>query len=208
MKLPEKLVFATNNAHKLQEARAIIDSMCKATNQRCKVLSLSDINCKDDIAEEAETLEGNALLKSQWVASHYGCDCFADDTGLEVDALGGMPGVHTARYAALADSEAASHDSDANMRLLLKNLENTDNRKAQFRTAIALIINGEEHVFEGKVEGSIARQPSGKEGFGYDPVFIPDGYDICFAEMPPEQKNSLSHRSRALKAMMQFFEEK
>jgi len=205
MKLPEKLVFATNNSHKLSEARAIIGKLCEQKEINCKVLSLYDIDCYGDVAEDADTLEGNALLKARWVAMHYGCDCFADDTGLEVEALGGMPGVHTARFAALEDSSAASHDTSANMRLLLKKLEGKDNRKACFRTAIALIIGGKEYFFSGKVEGKIATEPMGEEGFGYDPVFIPDGFTESFAMMKPEQKNALSHRGRAIAEMMKIF---
>ena len=171
-------------------------------------MSLKQIGCTEDVAEDADTLEGNALLKARWVASHYGCDCFADDTGLEVEALGGEPGVHTARFAARHDSQAASHDSEANMRLLLKLLEGKENRRARFRTAVALIVGGKEYVVEGKVEGTIALAPCGKEGFGYDPVFVPDGFTKTFAEMTSEQKNSLSHRGRAIEAMMQLLENK
>ena len=156
--------------------------------------------------ETADTLEGNALIKARWIAERYGLPCFADDTGLEVDALGGLPGVHTARFAAMDNPEAASHDSTANMRLLLKRLEGKSNRKAAFRTAIALIIDGEEHLFEGRVDGTIAESPCGKEGFGYDPVFIPDGFEESFAQMKTEMKNSLSHRGRALAAMMKNFQ--
>lgn len=206
MRLPEKLVFATNNAHKLEEARAIIGELARATSTECRVMSLAEIGCHDDVEENAATLEGNALIKARWIADRYGLPCFADDTGLEVEALGGLPGVHTARFASMENPEAASHDSQANMRLLLKRLEGVSNRKACFRTAIALIIDGEEHLFDGRVDGTIAESPCGSEGFGYDPVFIPDGYSESFAQMSPAMKNSLSHRGRALAAMMKKFQ--
>ena len=167
MKLPEKIVFATNNAHKLKEVRDILGS-------RCEILSLSDIGCHDDIPETAPTLEGNALIKARWVKEKYGFDCFADDTGLEVNALGGEPGVKSARYAA-SYGESADHDSKANMKLLLKNLDGRNDRTARFRTVIALLIGDEEKCFAGKVEGCITETPSGTDGFGYDPVFRPEG---------------------------------
>lgn len=197
MKLPEKIVFATNNAHKLKEVREILGDYCE-------VLSLSDIDCHDDIPETAPTLEGNALIKARWVKEKYGFDCFADDTGLEVDALGGEPGVMSARYAA-SYGDSSDHDAKANMRLLLKKLGGVADRKARFRTVIALIIGGEEICFEGKVEGCITEVPGGTDGFGYDPIFRPDGHTRTFAEMTSEQKNSLSHRRRALDAMMAYF---
>lgn len=205
MKLPRKLVFATNNAHKLQEARAIIESLRMTIGCECEVLSLNDIDCHDEIPEDAPTLEGNALQKARWVAEKYGCDCFADDTGLEVEALGGLPGVHTARFASLEDNSVESHDSKANMRLLLKKLEGAADRSARFRTAIAIIVDGKEMVVSGEVCGSIATAPMGEAGFGYDPVFIPDGFTKSFAQMPAEQKNSMSHRGRALAAMVALF---
>ena len=199
MKLPEKIVFATNNAHKLKEVREII-------GDRCEILSLSDIDCHDDIPETASTLEGNALIKARWVKEKYGFDCFAADTGLEVDALGGEPGVMSARYAA-AYGESADHDSKANMRLLLKKLEGVSDRSARFRTVIAMLTGGEELCFEGKVEGCITTVAGGSDGFGYDPVFRPLESDLTFAEMSAAQKNSLSHRRRALDAMTAFFDE-
>jgi len=198
MKFPKKIVFATNNAHKLKEVRDIVGS-------RCEVLSLADIDCHDDIAETADTLEGNALIKARWVKRHYGFDCFADDTGLEVDVLNGEPGVKSARYAA-EYCGSSDHDSSANMRLLLARMRGKENRKARFRTAIALIIGNDEHLFEGKVEGRIIESGRGEGGFGYDPVFMPDGYERTFAEMSSEEKNSLSHRGRALALLMDFFE--
>ena len=194
MKLPREIVFATNNAHKLQEVREIVGG-------GCRVLSLADIGCCDDIPETADTLEGNAILKARWVKERYGFDCFADDTGLEVDALDGAPGVKSARYAAESGG-GADHDSTANMRLLLHHMEGKSDRRARFRTVMALITADGEHLYEGKVEGSILEAPRGKEGFGYDPVFVPCGCDRSFAEMSAVEKNSLSHRRRALDAML------
>lgn len=179
------IVFATNNAHKLSELKAIVgDSF--------QILSLAEIGCSDDIPETGSTLEENALLKARWVKERYGYDCFADDTGLEVEALGGAPGVHSARYAG-----GEGHDSQANMKLLLQNMQGITNRKARFRTVIALITEGSERIVEGEVRGSITASPSGSDGFGYDPVFMPEGFDITFAQMDAAQKNSISHRGRA-----------
>lgn len=194
-----KLVFATNNAHKLQEVRQIL-------GERFVVVGLTDIGCHEDIPETAETLEGNALQKARYVKEHYGLDCFADDTGLEVTALGGAPGVHTARYAELA-GEGSTHDTQANMKLLLKNLENNSDRSARFRTVIALIYQGEEYLFEGIVEGTILTERHGDAGFGYDPVFQPKGYDVTFAEMSPADKNAISHRGRATQKLAQFLQD-
>lgn len=191
-----KLVFATNNAHKLQEVRQILGS-------RFEVVGLADIGCTEDIPETAETLEGNALQKAHYVKEHYGLDCFADDTGLEVRALDGAPGVHTARYAELFGT-GDTHDSNANMSLLLHNLENKTDRHARFRTVFALIYQGEEHLFEGIVEGDILRERHGSEGFGYDPVFSPEGRGISFAEMSPDEKNAISHRGRATQKLVEF----
>ena len=193
MKLPKEIVFATNNANKLQEVREIVGS-------DCRVLSLAEIGCHDDIPETADTIEGNALLKARWVKERYGYDCFADDTGLEVDALGGAPGVRSARYA--AQEGGADHDSQANMRLLLRYMEGKTDRRARFRTVMALILDGQEHLYEGKVEGTITEGPRGNDGFGYDPVFLPQGESRTFAEMSADEKNSLSHRRRALDAML------
>lgn len=187
-----KLVFATNNAHKLQEIRAILGS-------GMEVLSLADINCHDDIPETAPTLEGNALIKARWVKERYGFDCFADDTGLEVAALDGAPGVHTARYA-----YPDRHDPEANTQKLLHSLEGRDDRRAQFRTAIALILNGEEHVFEGVVEGFISTEKRGTDGFGYDPVFIPEDTGLTFAELGTDVKNRISHRARAVAKLVEY----
>ena len=184
----KKIVFATNNAHKLEEIRAIL-------GDRLQILGLSEMGCHDDIPETADTLEGNALLKARWVSEHYGVDCFADDTGLEVDALGGRPGVHTARYA-FPDR----HDPEANTLKLLDELKDADTRTARFRTAIAYIDEaGEEHLFEGIVNGSIAEAERGTEGFGYDPVFCPEeGCGKTFAELGVDVKNRISHRARAV----------
>lgn len=191
----EKLVFATNNAHKLSELRQII-------GDRFELLSLSDIDCHDDICETADTLEGNALLKARWVKDRYGYDCFADDTGLEVDALGGRPGVYSARFA------GPGHDSKANMEKLLAMLEGQENRCARFRTVIALIKDGETHMFEGIVDGQITMRPSGSDGFGYDPVFRPEGWNMTFAEAEPDQKNAVSHRGRAVAQLIAYLNEK
>lgn len=188
----KKLVFATNNAHKLDEIRAIL-------GDKIEVLSLKDINCDADIPETADTLEGNAALKAEYIYKNYGLDCFADDTGLEVEALGGAPGVYSARYAG-----GDGHDSEANMRKLLKELDGKQNRKAQFRTAICLIEQSEEHLFEGIVKGSIIEQKRGASGFGYDPVFMPEGYEETFAEMGNAEKNKISHRARAVEKLCEY----
>ena len=191
-----KIVFATNNAHKMQEVRQIL-------GERFEVVGLDDIGCTEDIPETAETLEGNALQKARYVKEHYGLDCFADDTGLEVAALGGAPGVHTARYAELFGN-GITHDSDANMNLLLQKLEKKADRSARFRTVISLIYKGEEHLFEGICEGTILSERHGTEGFGYDPVFQPKGYDRCFAQMKAEEKNAISHRGRATQKLVEW----
>lgn len=190
----ETLVFATNNKHKLEEARQIL-------NGKFVVLSLADIDCHDEIPETADTLTGNALIKARWVKDRYGFDCFADDTGLSVDALGGAPGVYSARYAGL---ECTPSD---NIAKLLSEMEGKSDRKAHFSTVIALILNGEEHIFEGSVDGTIAKLESGDGGFGYDPVFIADETGISFAEMSADEKNAISHRGRAMRKMADFFVE-
>ena len=197
-----KIVFATNNQHKLEEIRQIL-------GEKFEVLSLNDIGCHDDIPEDHDTLQENALQKAQFIAEKYGYDCFADDTGLEVDALGGEPGVHSARYAAIDGDGSESHDSEANMRKLLRKLGNNNNRKARFRTVIALLEtdgNGNRAVkhFEGIVEGHIAHEKSGKEGFGYDPIFVPDGYEQSFAELGADIKNTISHRARAVAKLAEY----
>ncbi len=191
-----KIVFATNNSHKLDELRAI-------TGGRLEIVSLRDIGCNEDIAETSDTLQGNALQKARYVREHYGYDCFADDTGLMVDALGGEPGVYSARYA------GEGHDSKANMAKLLKKMEGVEDRKARFVTVIALIMDGEEHLFSGCVEGEILKEPVGTGGFGYDPVFKPlESEAESFAVMTPEDKNAISHRGRATAALMKFIDEK
>ncbi len=190
-----KIVFVTNNQHKLDEIKNIL-------GQEFNIVSLNDIGCHDDIPETGDTLEENASQKSNYIASRYALNCFADDTGLEVDALGGQPGVHSARYA-----EETDHDSQANMAKLLDKLGNNNNRKARFRTVISLIVHGKEHRFEGIVEGRIAHQPSGVRGFGYDPVFIPDGYDKSFAELGDEVKNQISHRARAVRKLAEHIKQ-
>lgn len=186
------IVFATNNAHKLEEIREIM-------GHTFRILSLADIDCHDDIPETADTLEGNALIKARWVKERYDYDCFADDTGLEVTALGGGPGVHTARYA-----YPDRHDPEANTAKLLDALSREDDRSAQFRTVIALIKDGEEHLFEGIVTGTIATEKRGTEGFGYDPVFIPEDKGLTFAELGAAVKNTLSHRARAVAKLVEF----
>lgn len=190
----KKLVFATNNEHKLSELRQIIGGSFE-------LLSLGDIGCHDDIPETADTLEGNALQKARWIKERYGYDCFADDTGLEVDALGGQPGVYSARFA------GPGHDSKANMAKLLAMLEGEENRRARFRTVIALIKGGETHLFEGIVDGEIMKFPSGSEGFGYDPVFRPEGWEMTFAEATPDEKNAVSHRGRAVAKLIAYLNE-
>ena len=190
--MKKKLVFATNNAHKLEEIKSIL-------GDKVEILSLAEIDCHADIPETADTLEGNARQKAMYVYTHYGMDCFADDTGLEVDALEGAPGVHSARYAS-----EKGHDSQANMEKLLREMEEKNDRKAQFRTIISLIEKGEEKQFEGIVRGEILRERKGNAGFGYDPVFRPEGYDKTFAELGNEIKNKISHRARAVAALCEY----
>ena len=189
-----KLVFATNNRHKLDEVRAIV-------GDKVEILSLNDIDCHYEIPETADTLQGNALIKARYIHEKYGIDCFADDTGLEVEALDGEPGVYSARYA----GEECS--SEANMQKLLHNLTGKSNRNAQFRTVIALIINGEEKLFNGIVKGSITQKKMGDSGFGYDPIFIPEGFSESFAQMSSEQKNCISHRYRATEQLSNYLKE-
>lgn len=186
-----ELVFATNNAHKLKEIKEIIGI-------QFRILSLADIGCNEEIEEDAATIEGNASLKSWYIWNKFKKDCFADDTGLEVDALSGRPGVKSARYA------GEDCNPENNINKILHELENIRNRKARFRTVISLIINGKEMQFEGSVEGVILLEKQGKEGFGYDPVFMPEGLDRSFAEMPSHVKNSISHRARATQKLIDF----
>ena len=197
MAVPRELIMATNNAHKLEEVRQILGNAFS-------IKSLSDIGCNEDIPETADTLEGNALQKALYIHEHYGVDCFADDTGLEVDALDGAPGVFTARFGAM-NGYGESHDANANIRCLLDKLKEATTRKARFRTVIALVQNGTEKLFEGIVEGNILTQPVGEGGFGYDPVFAPVEADgLAFAQMSAEAKNAISHRGRATKKLAEF----
>ena len=189
--MKKKFVFATNNAHKLEEVSFILKN-------KIELLSMKDINCNVDIPETADTLEGNALIKARYIFENYHLDCFADDTGLEVEALNGAPGVYSARYAGDA------HNSEANMQKLLHDLEGIENRRAQFRTVFALIIDGKEHLFEGIVKGVITKNRRGTSGFGYDPIFIPEGYTQTFAEMGNELKNKISHRAIATNKLCKF----
>lgn len=190
-----KILFATNNAHKLTEVQAVL-------GDRFTLLTPSDCGVGEGIPETQPTLEGNALQKARYLRGRTGMDCFADDTGLEVEALDGAPGVHSARYA------TDGHDFAANNRLLLKNLEGQADRRARFRTVIALLLGDEEHLFEGVVEGRIIERETGHEGFGYDPLFIPDGYDRTFAQMSAEEKNAVSHRARAVRRLAEFLRER
>ena len=187
-----KLVFATNNEHKLSEIRDILN------NSTIELMCLKDIACADEIPETSDTLEGNALQKARYIFDKFQLNCFADDTGLEVEALNGEPGVYSARYA----GEACSFED--NMNKLLLAMDGKTNRKACFKTVIALILDGEEHLFFGKVDGTILLDKRGSKGFGYDPVFMPEGYDISFAEMDAATKNSLSHRFRATNELVQY----
>lgn len=196
-----KIVFATNNQHKLDEIRNIL-------GKDFEIVSLNEIGCHEDIPETGKTLEENAWQKANYIFNKYGLSCFADDTGLEVDALNGAPGVFSARYAG-----GEGHDSEANMQKLLRELAEKNNRKARFRTVIALILKdksrgtGDERreTFEGIVEGHIAHEKSGVEGFGYDPIFVPDGYNQSFAELGIDIKNQISHRARAVKKLAEYF---
>ena len=205
-----KIVFATNNEHKLSEIRAIL-------GPQFEVVSLADIGCHEDIPETGTTLEENAMMKAEYIYNKYHLSCFADDTGLEVEALDGAPGVYSARYAAMEAGKPAgiSHDSEANMARLLRELANNNNRKARFRTVIALIETKDVcpcgctsikvvHKFEGIVNGEITREKSGAEGFGYDPIFRPDGYDKTFAELGADIKNQISHRARATQKLAEY----
>ena len=193
----KEIIMATNNTHKLEEVRQIL-------GDEFLVRGLAEIGCHEDIPETADTLEGNALQKARYVHDHYGVDCFADDTGLEVTALEGGPGVYTARFGAM-NGYGESHDADANIQCLLDKLEEAEDRSARFRTVVALVQNGEEHLFEGIVEGNILRQKVGEGGFGYDPVFAPIEADgLAFAQMPAEDKNAISHRGRAIMKLVEF----
>ena len=187
--MKQKIVFATNNAHKLEEVAAIL-------GESYEVLSLREIGCNDDIPETSDSFAGNALQKAQYVKEHYGYDCFADDSGLEVDVLGGEPGVYSARY--------SSGGSEANMDKLLHNLTGKSERGAQFRTVIALLIGEDTRLFEGIVRGTIIDERRGEGGFGYDPIFVPEGYDLTFAQLGSKVKNHISHRAKAVEQLAEY----
>jgi XTP/dITP diphosphohydrolase len=188
------LVFATNNTHKVEEVN-------KKLNGLFKIRTLEDVGCHEDIPETSNTLEGNALQKARYLYNKYHYDCFADDTGLEVEALDNAPGVYSARYA------GEEKDPEANMHRLLSELSGKENRAAQFRTVIALILEGKEYTFEGVVKGEILKEKKGEKGFGYDPVFQPEGYFVSFAEISMDEKNQISHRGRALDKLLSFLKE-
>lgn len=194
----KELVFATHNIHKAEEIQSMLEGLCRVTNLR-------QLDYHDDVPEDSDTLEGNASMKAWHIFNIFKKDCFADDTGLEVECLGGAPGIYSARYAEMSgekpDGESAS---SSNIRKLLKNLAGAANRRARFRTVICLILDGKEYLFEGVVAGNIIEQQRGKEGFGYDPVFIPEGYGITFAEMSLSEKNLISHRAGAVRALTEF----
>ncbi len=185
-----KLVFATNNQHKLTEVQAMLPKF--------DIVSLEKIGCFETIEETANTLEGNAKIKADFITKNYNLPCFADDTGLEVEALNGAPGVYAARYA------GATNNAEANMQKLLDNLKDKTNRKAQFRTVVALNLNGKQHFFEGICKGIILQTKLGKDGFGYDPIFQPDGFKKSFSQMTSEEKNSISHRGKAMQKLIKF----
>lgn len=189
-----KLVFATNNLHKLEEIHRLLDG----THE---IISLEQINCHDDIPEDYDTLQDNALQKARYIKQHYGYDCFADDTGLEVEALDNRPGVYSARYA------GPTKLAEDNMKKLLSEMEGKSNRKAQFRTVVALIMEGKEYLFEGNVKGDILTEKHGITGFGYDPIFRPKGYKESFAEMDMDEKNRISHRGKAVQKLAAFLKD-
>lgn len=188
-----KICFATNNKKKIEEVKA-------ALGNDFTIVSLEEIGCHEELPETGNTLDHNAFQKARYVKDHYGVDCFADDTGLEVEVLNGEPGVYSGRYSGEPRSD------ERNIDLLLKNLDGNTNRQAKFRTVIALILNGEEHSFEGVAEGEILDKRTGAGGFGYDPIFQPSGFEKSFAELTMEEKNEISHRGKAVKALVQFFE--
>lgn len=186
-----KLIFASNNQNKVKEIQALV-------GEKFELLSLRDVNCNEDIPETASTLMGNAVLKAEYIYNKFQIDCFADDTGLMVESLNGDPGVYSARYA------GPQKNSEDNIELLLKNLENSKNRKAKFQTAICLILNGKQHHFIGEIQGTITSEKFGSDGFGYDPIFLPDCYPQTFAEMPLDLKNKISHRAKAMLQLIEF----
>jgi XTP/dITP diphosphohydrolase len=200
--MKKKLVFATNNAHKIEEVQALLAAGGDEVASRYEILSLADIGCTEEIPETSDTFAGNALQKAEFVKVRYGYDCFADDSGLEVRALGMDPGVRSARYA------TDGHDSEANINKLLNNMKNVSDRTAQFRTVIVLLMDGERFDFEGICRGRITTERSGCEGFGYDPVFAPEGHEVTFAEMSMSDKNAISHRGKAVRALVSFLNDK
>ncbi len=189
----KKIVFATSNPNKIREVNEML-------GDKFEIIGLKDIGCTEEVPETQETIEGNALQKARYVKDNYGVDCFSEDTGLEIDALDGAPGVYTARYGGLERS------ADKNMARVQTELANKSNRGAQFKTVIALVLNGEEHLFPGIARGTMRKEKSGEGGFGYDPIFEPEGYDITFAEMDSKEKNKISHRGKAVRALIAFLE--
>lgn len=187
-----KIVFATGNPNKVKEVKQLLQS------SKIEIVSLADIGVTEDIPETQDTIVGNAIQKAQYVRDHYGLNCFAEDTGLEIEALNGAPGVYSARYA------GPEKNAQANMRLVLEQLSGIGNRKAQFKTVIALILNDNTHTFEGIIKGNIAQEPQGEGGFGYDPIFVPFNSSVSFAEMRPEDKNTISHRGIAVRQLAEF----
>jgi XTP/dITP diphosphohydrolase len=195
----KNLIFATQNKHKIEEINAVLQTnMVEQQNPIWNIIGLAEINCIDDIPETSDTLEGNALQKALYISEGFGHDCFADDTGLEVDALDGRPGVYSARYA------GSQRSFDDNINKVLDELKDVKNRTARFRTVIALVLDSDHYFFEGKIEGHIIHERRGSSGFGYDPVFVPQGYDKTFAEMTLEEKNIISHRALAVKKLIDF----
>lgn len=192
--MPQTLVFATNNAHKLEEVQAMVGN-------HFILKSLNDIGCTEDIEETALTFNGNASIKSNYVFEKYGLNCFGDDSGLVVDALNGEPGVYSARY-------SGTRDTQVNLQLVLDKMQGMANRKARFVTFISLMLDGQEYFFEGRVEGQITAESSGKAGFGYDPIFMPDGYNCTFAELDMAEKNRISHRGKAMQQLVDFLKQR
>lgn len=190
-----QLVFASNNNNKIKEIQQLVPT-------DIQILSLKDIGCEADIPETADTIEDNAILKANYVTEHYGYPCFADDSGLEIDVLNGAPGVYSARYA------GSQRNDDDNMNKVLEKLQNETNRKANFKTVIALNMNGEQHLFTGIINGEIIHEKRGTNGFGYDPVFVADGYQKTFAELTMEEKSTISHRGKAVKQLVSFLQNK
>lgn len=200
--MKKRIVFATNNKNKIKEVNALLAASAPEVAERYEIVSLADIGCNEDIPETSQTFSGNALQKAEFVKVRYGFDCFADDSGLEVRALGMEPGVMSARYAM---DEGFDHDADANNQKLLRNMKHVSDRTAQFRTVIVLLLDGAMYEFEGVCRGVITTEEhSNREGFGYDPIFQPEGYDETFAEMPLEAKNLISHRGKAVRALVEF----